>query len=169
MKIFKCLCFLVAFLHTFHQVPSQNLPRTLGAECDNCSFGADKSPEGLCFHGYPGASLISVISVDVIYFCLLIGKGFCKYCDILSCIKSTQISMSSFKDFVSPIVWNFLMSNSLKRYGNFEIQPSWNILMSPFLCNLQKIHVWKISPNMINSSLYDKLWVISIMEYIQNS
>lgn len=77
--------------------------------------------------------------------------------------------MSSFKDFVSPIVWNFLMSNSLKRYGNFKIQPSWNILMSPFLCNLQKIHVWKISPNMINSSLYDKLWVISIMEYIQNS
>lgn len=164
MPLFSCGIFAY-----FHQVPSQNLPRTLGAECDNCSFGADKSPEGLCFHGYPGASLISVISVDVIYFCLLIGKGFCKYCDILSCIKSTQISMSSFKDFVSPIVWNFLMSNSLKRYGNFEIQPSWNILMSPFLCNLQKIHVWKISPNMINWSLYDKLWVISIMEYIQNS
>lgn len=119
MPLFSCGIFAY-----FHQVPSQNLPRTLGAECDNCSFGADKSPEGLCFHGYPGASLISVISVDVIYFCLLIGKGFCKYCDILSCIKSTQISMSSFKDFVSPIVWNFLMSNSLKRYGNFEIQPS---------------------------------------------
>lgn len=164
MPLFSCGIFAY-----FHQVPSQNLPRTLGAECDNCSFGADKSSEGLCFHGYPGASLISVISVDVIYFCLLIGKGFCKYCDILSCIKSTQISMSSFKDFVSPIVWNFLMSNSLKRYGNFKIQPSWNILMSPFLCNLQKIHVWKISPNMINWSLYDKLWVISIMEYIQNS
>lgn len=76
MKIFKCLCFLVAFLHTFHQVPSQNLPSTLGAECDNCSFGADKSPESLYFHGYPGVSLIFVISVDMIYFCLLIGKGF---------------------------------------------------------------------------------------------
>lgn len=112
MKIFKCLCFLVAFLHTFHQVPSQNLPSTLGAECDNCSFGADKSPEGLCFHGYPGVGLIFVISVDMIYFCLLIGKGFCKYSDILSCSKSTQRSMSNFKNFGSPIVWDFLISNS---------------------------------------------------------
>lgn len=29
--------------------------------------------------------------------------------------------MFSFKDFVSLIVWNFLMFNFLKRYGNFKI------------------------------------------------
>lgn len=102
MKIFKCLCFPVAFLHTFHQVPSQKFPCTLGAECDNCSIGTDKSPTGLCFHGYPGVSLISVISVDMIYFCLLIGiKVFVNtvtYCPVLKahtdqCLVSRVLSI----------------------------------------------------------------------------
>lgn len=60
----------------------------MGVECDNCFFGVDKLLEDFCFYGYLGVGFIFVISVDMIYFCLLIGKGFCKYSDILFCFKS---------------------------------------------------------------------------------